>query len=104
MAWRPGHDRDPSAASRLHGVRRLRDENARLWRESAAARELSGSLISLAALTGAPVKDPSGATVGRLRDVVVHWTAAIAYPAPPYPERSVSVSRTTLLATPTPPS
>jgi hypothetical protein len=62
-------------------VRRLRDENARLWRESAAARELSGSLISLAALTGAPVKDPSGATVGRLRDVVVHWTAAVAYPA-----------------------
>jgi len=81
LAWLPGHDRDASAATRLHGMRRLRDEHARLWRESAAARELSGSLISLAALVGTPVKDSSGATVARLRDVVVRWTAASAYPA-----------------------
>ncbi len=80
LRWLPGHDRDPAAASRVHAIRRLREEEGRLWRERAAARELGGSLISLAALLGSGVKDPSGATVGRVRDVIVHWTTAAAYP------------------------
>jgi hypothetical protein len=80
LTWLPGRDRDRAAASRLHGIRRLRDQAARSWPESAAARELRGSLISLAALLDTGVKDPTGATVGRVRDVIVHWTTTAAYP------------------------
>ena len=80
LRWMPGRDRDTAAASSLHGVRRLRDAQARLWSEGAAARELRSSLISLAALLGTDVKDSTGATVGRVRDVIVHWTRAAAYP------------------------
>ena len=36
--------------------------------------------MSLAALLGSGVRDPDGRTVGRLSDVVVHWTARGAYP------------------------
>ena len=45
-----------------------------------AARALHGSLISLAAVLGTDVKDEAGASVGRLRDVVVHWTRTASYP------------------------
>jgi len=38
-------------------------------------------MISLAALVGTDVQDSTGDSVGTLRDVVVHWTAATAYPA-----------------------
>jgi len=44
------------------------------------AHELKGSLISLAALLGSEVKDSDGRSVGRLSDVVVHWTTREAYP------------------------
>jgi len=80
LRWMPGRDRDAAAASRMHGIRRLRDAQARLWSEGAAARELRASLISLAALLGTDVKDSTGATVGRVQDVLVHWTNAAAYP------------------------
>ncbi len=58
----------------------LREQRARRWRESAAARELEGSLISLAAVLGTEVRDAAGDVVGSLRDVVVHWTSTAAYP------------------------
>jgi hypothetical protein len=37
-------------------------------------------LISLAALIGSEVLDSAGKPVGRLQDVIVHWTRASAYP------------------------
>ena len=49
-------------------------------RERMAARQLDGSLMSLAALLGTPVKDPDGHSVGQLRDVLVSWTAGTSYP------------------------
>ena len=36
--------------------------------------------MSLAALLGGEVNDPDGRSVGRLRDVVVHWTMRGVYP------------------------
>lgn len=36
--------------------------------------------MSLAALLGSEVRDPDGRSIGRLSDVVVHWTARGAYP------------------------
>lgn len=45
-----------------------------------AARQLEGSLLSLAALLGSPVRDPDGHSVGELRDVFVHWTAGTSHP------------------------
>jgi sporulation protein YlmC with PRC-barrel domain len=44
------------------------------------AHALSGRLVSLAALLGTDVKDPTGRSIGRLSDVVVHWTTRGAYP------------------------
>jgi hypothetical protein len=49
-------------------------------RERMAARQLEGSLLSLAALLGSRVRDPDGHSVGELRDVFVHWTAGTSYP------------------------
>ena len=46
-----------------------------------AARELEGSLISLAALVGTEVTDPLDQSIGRVRDVVVRWTRRGSYPA-----------------------
>ena len=78
--WLPGKERDPAAAARLNAVAQLREQRARRWRETASAHALEGSLISLAAVLGTKVTDPNGETVGRLRDVVVHWTTSTAYP------------------------
>jgi len=69
-SWRPGLGEKTG----LHDIR------ARRTRERASARALQGSLISLAALAGSSVRDASGEPVGKLRDVVVHWTRATAYP------------------------
>jgi hypothetical protein len=77
--WRPGVDRNRRAASR-NALRQLRAAGERRAQTSAAARRLEGSLISLAALIGAEVKDDAGRTVGRLSDVVVRWTNAAPYP------------------------
>ena len=80
MRWLPGSGTGTDE-DRANAVRRLREDGARRWRETAAARELEGSLISLAGLLGTVVTDPREVAVGRLDDVIVHWTAASAYPA-----------------------
>jgi sporulation protein YlmC with PRC-barrel domain len=78
--WTPGHD--PHAASDTHfrQLKRLRARGEQHARETMAARELEGSLMSLAALLGSPVRDPDGHTVGELRDIFVNWTAGTSYP------------------------
>ncbi len=69
-----------SADPRHSDVSVLRERRAHRERERRAAHSLQGSLISLAALVGTDVKDPLGNTVGRLRDVLVHWTSRTAHP------------------------
>ena len=81
MTWTPGHDRKPIGASNFRQLARLRRQREVRARETAAARALKGSLMSLAALLGSEVKDPDGRSVGRLSDVIVHWTTRGAYPA-----------------------
>jgi hypothetical protein len=78
--WTPGHERHPLPRARFESLSELRGRRERRARENVAARELAGSLMSLAALVGSEVKDPDGRTVGKLRDVVVTWTAGPAYP------------------------
>jgi hypothetical protein len=80
VTWTPGHDRKPIGASRFRRLARLRRQREGRARETAAARALQGSLLSLAALIGSEVRDPDGRSVGRLSDVVVHWTTRGAYP------------------------
>jgi sporulation protein YlmC with PRC-barrel domain len=78
--WTPGHERTPVSAThfrRLADVRKRREQHTQ---DKLAARQLEGSLMSLAALLGCDVKDPDGDTVGELRDVVVRWTAGAPYP------------------------
>ncbi len=78
--WWPGKEHDPAAAARFDAVAELREQRARRWRESAAAHALQGSLISLAAILGTEVRDSTGEVIGRLVDVVVHWSSTAAYP------------------------
>jgi hypothetical protein len=80
VTWTPGHDRKPIGASQFRHLARLRREREAQVREAAAGHALTGSLMSLAALLGSEVKDPSGRSVGRLSDVLVHWTTREAYP------------------------
>ena len=78
--WLPGRERSavkPTTSKRTAKLRRQRERRAR---ESMSARALEGSLISLAALLGSEVKDPAGATIGQLRDIVVRWTKGGSYP------------------------
>jgi sporulation protein YlmC with PRC-barrel domain len=64
-----------------HGrAARLRDARIRRMSEATSARELSEQFVSLAAVLGVRVTDASGRSVGRLRDVVVHWTEASTHP------------------------
>src|ERR1700757_21714 len=78
--WTPGHERSPLSGTRARELAKLRERSEHREREKVAARELEGSLVSLAALLGTPVKDPDDRVVGVLRDVIVNWTAAAAYP------------------------
>lgn len=80
VTWTPGHDRKPIGASRFRRLSRLRRQREARAQESTAARALQGSLVSLAALLGSEVRDPDGRGVGRLSDVVVHWTRRGGYP------------------------
>jgi len=80
VTWTPGHERRPIGASRFRGLAGVRGRREARARELTAAHALSGSLVSLVALLGSDVKDPDGRSVGRLSDVVVHWTARDAYP------------------------
>ena len=81
VTWTPGHDRKPVGTSRFGGLARLRRQHEASARETTAARALQGSLVSLAALLGSEVRDPDGHSIGRLSDVVVHWTTRGAYPS-----------------------
>jgi hypothetical protein len=78
--WSPGHDRHNVSEAHFRKLRRLRALGEQSARERMAARELEGSLLSLAALVGSPVRDPDGHSVGELRDVIVSWTAGTSYP------------------------
>ena len=80
VTWTPGHERKPIGASNFRQLARLRRQREARARETAAARALKGSLMSLAALLGSEVKDPDGRSVGRVSDVVVRWTTRGAYP------------------------
>jgi hypothetical protein len=80
VTWTPGHERKPIDATHFRQLAKLRRQREARARETAAAHELKGSLMSLAALLGSEVKDPDGRIVGRLSDVVVHWTTREAYP------------------------
>ena len=80
VTWSPGHERNPVESSRFRELARLRRQREARARESTAAHALAGSLMSLAALLGSEVSDPDGRSVGRLRDVVVHWTTRGVYP------------------------
>ena len=80
VTWSPGHERKPVESSRFRELARLRRQREARARESTAAHALAGSLMSLAALLGSEVSDPDGRSVGRLRDVVVHWTTRGVYP------------------------
>jgi hypothetical protein len=81
VTWTPGHERKPIGATNFRQLARLRRQREARARETAAARALQGSLMSLAALLGSDIKDPDGRSVGRLSDVVVRWTTRGAYPA-----------------------
>lgn len=76
----PGHERSPLSRTRARELAKLRERSEHRDREKVAARELEGSLVSLAALLGTPVKDPDGRVVGAVRDVIVNWTVAASYP------------------------
>jgi sporulation protein YlmC with PRC-barrel domain len=78
--WIPRREHSAIASSRSREIGKLREQRERRASENLAARELEGSLISLAALLGGDVKDAAGSTVGRLQDVVVRWTKEEPYP------------------------
>ena len=80
LIWMPGRERRPLDASRFGELARLRRQRGERAASGAAARALEGSLLSLTAMLGTEVRDPDGRSVGRLRDVVVQWTARSAYP------------------------
>jgi sporulation protein YlmC with PRC-barrel domain len=80
VSWTPGRERDSVGAARFRRLARLRRRHEARARDMTVAHALSGRLVSLAALLGTDVKDPDGRSVGRLNDVVVHWTTRDAYP------------------------
>lgn len=80
ITWTPGHERRPVDASRFRQLAKLRWRREAHAREATAARALGGTLISLAALLGSEVRDSEGRSVGRLADVIVHWTTRGVYP------------------------
>jgi hypothetical protein len=78
--WTPGHERNAVSGTHFKRLAEMRERRAQHMRQRLAARQLEGSLLSLAALLGAQVRDEGGDAVGELRDVVVRWTAGIPYP------------------------
>jgi hypothetical protein len=65
--WTPGRERDTLPAARFRQIAAVRERRERHSLEVLAARELEGSLLSVAALLGSDVKDPDGGTGGELR-------------------------------------
>jgi sporulation protein YlmC with PRC-barrel domain len=78
--WMPGRERIAPSATQARRLAEIRERRERHARDRLAARQLEGSLLSLAALLGTDVKDADGNTVGKLRDVVVRWTEGAPYP------------------------
>jgi sporulation protein YlmC with PRC-barrel domain len=78
--WTPGHNRHAEPDAHFRQLKRLRARGEQHARESIAARQLEGSLMSLAALLGSQVRDPDGHAVGELRDILVNWSAGTSYP------------------------
>jgi hypothetical protein len=71
---------DGAGASGVTALERVRVRREETARDRAAITTLSGSVLSLAAMLGTEVRNAAGRNVGRLRDVVVHWTTRGAYP------------------------
>lgn len=78
--WTPGRERTTVSPAHFRRLAEVRARRQRHARDRLAGRQLEGSLLSLAALLGTGVKDANGDTVGKLRDVVVRWTAGAPYP------------------------
>jgi hypothetical protein len=78
--WSPGRDRRNVSRAHSRQLMKLRARSERSARERVAARQLEGSLLSLAAVLGSSVRDPDGHAVGELRDVFVSWTAGTPHP------------------------
>jgi sporulation protein YlmC with PRC-barrel domain len=76
----PGRARNAAADTRFTQLAQLRARREQRAGEKVAARALEGSLISLTALIGSKVMDSDGRAVGRLRDIVVRWTAHESHP------------------------
>jgi sporulation protein YlmC with PRC-barrel domain len=78
--WAPGRERVALPASQARRLAEIRERREEHTRDRLAARQLEGSLLSLAALLGTDVKDADGKVIGKLRDVVVRWTEGAPYP------------------------
>jgi sporulation protein YlmC with PRC-barrel domain len=78
--WQPGRGHKEIMTIHSRRVTKLRQAREQRAREAMATRSLEGSLISLAALLGTDVVDSAGASTGKLRDAIVHWTASAPYP------------------------
>jgi uncharacterized protein YrrD len=78
--WKPGRERAGVSATEARRLAEFRGRREKHTRDRLAARQLEGSLLSLAALLGSDVKDVDGNTVGKLHDVIVRWTAGAPYP------------------------
>ena len=62
--WTPGHERNAVSADHFRRLAEIRKRREQQTRDRLAARQLEGSLVSLAALVGTEVKDPNGGAVG----------------------------------------
>jgi len=78
--WQPGRGRTEMVAVHSRHVAKLRQAREQRAVDAMATRALKGSLISLAALLGTDVEDSTGASIGKLRDAIVHWTTRAPYP------------------------
>ncbi len=74
-ATHPGSSRPPAHRTGLGGARR-RQRSQRLL----ASRAVRDALVSLAGIVGRPVRNQSGAEIGRLADIVCRWSGHETYP------------------------
>ena len=64
----------------LPGMESLRYRRNQRSERLLTTRAVRDSLVSLAGLVGCPVRNPAGADIGRLADVVCRWDGAEPYP------------------------
>ena len=57
----------------LSAPSRLRERRHQRSRRLLASRAVAETLVSVAGLNGRPVRNPSGAEIGTVRDVVARW-------------------------------